>query len=135
MDYGQLLHAFVDAQSVHVALGLIVLDFILGLLAAFKMGTFRLSYIADFAKTDVLFKLVPYFVLFAAAMGGGDNGWGPINADVLADSTFALICAAWGGSILSSLVDLGLRPSPPAGEKNSVKQMLAGGENAAPPVG
>jgi len=134
--FSTLLRAFADATSVHIALLLVILDLVLGVLAAFKMGTFRLSYVADTAKTDILYKLFPYFLFFAAAhVAGGQDAVIPgLDVAFIADGIYVLIVGAWVGSILGSLYDLGLRPAPENVDR-SPAAMLAGGENAAPPVG
>jgi hypothetical protein len=118
------IHSFVADTKVHIALLLVVVDFVLGISAALKLGTFRLSYIAAFAKTDLLEKLVPYFVIYAAALATNDSiVVGGFTFSTLADAVYALIVAAWVGSILNSLHELGFVALPAA---------LAGSEHPKP---
>lgn len=130
MTFGQLVHeVFADKQLAALAL-LVVADLILGILAAFKLGTFRLSYVSDFLRNDVLFKVVPYFFLKVAATVAGaydivvDNfDWG-----LIAGGAYIIIVLALVGSLLKSVADLGLMKTLAA-----KAPQLFGAENAAPP--
>lgn len=130
MTFGQLLSTFFHDDKVGIALLLVALDLILGILAAFKLGTFRLSYVADFLRNDVAFKLVPYFILYVAAIVAGQESFliDGLDIGLVAGGTYGVLVLAWTGSILGSLRQLGL-----AGGDLSVREVLAGAENAAPP--
>jgi hypothetical protein len=104
-------------KRVWIALALVGVDFILGVLAAAKSGTFNLSRIAKFAETDFAFKLIPWAVLFIGAQFAGGT------LDVVEKAVYAGIVAAWAGSILSSLSQLGIAP----------QQAIAGPENPPGP--
>lgn len=110
MNFGQLLSAFFHDAKVEAALAVVALDFVFGVLAALKAGKFRLSYVADFGRNDILFKLVPYFVLYSGALvaGSQDIVIPGIDLGVIAGAAYVGFMAAWVGSILSSLSDLGL---------------------------
>jgi Bacteriophage holin family len=125
---GTWLREFASDTKVHVALLLVVIDFILGVAAAVKAGTFRMSYVADFARNDILFKLLPYFALYAAAIVAGheDIVIPGLDFGVFAGAFYALIVAAWVGSILSSLTGFGLK-IPTRSPKAATA--LAGNEN------
>jgi hypothetical protein len=126
MNFGQLLHHFFSDGKVLAALAAVLIDFVLGVAAALKLRTFRLSYISDFGRNDVLFKLVPYFVLYSGALvaGSKDVVIPGLDLGLIAGAAYVAFMAAWVGSILASLAHLGI----PAGGT-----MLSGGENAAPP--
>ena len=128
MNLGSLLHQFFADGKVYAACAAIVLDFLLGVLAAFKLGTFRLSYVSDFLRNDVLFKLVPYFVLYSAAVVAGNTQIIIPGLDVgdAAGAAYVVAMAAWAGSIISSLAQLGLGAG-------TAPAAIAGAENAAPP--
>jgi hypothetical protein len=113
MDFGQLLSVFAHDGKVEAALVVVALDFVFGVLAAFKLKTFRLSYVADFGRNDILFKLVPYFVLYSAALvaGGQDVLIPGIDLGVIAGAAYVGFMAAWVASVLSSLQDLGIAPA------------------------
>lgn len=137
MDYGKLLQEFITDDKFVVAAILIALDLVLGTAASFRLGTFRVSYLADFARNDILFKLVPWFTLFAAAevAGSRDIVIPGLDVGALATAMFALVVAAWVGSIYSSLGDLGINLP---GTTTPEKAPLAGplnGEVAGPPHG
>jgi hypothetical protein len=112
VDFGQLLSVFAHDGKVEAALVVVALDFVFGVLAAFKLKTFRLSYVADFGRNDILFKLVPYFVLYSAALvaGGQDILIPGIDLGVVAGAAYVGFMAAWVASVLSSLQDLGIAP-------------------------
>jgi phage-related holin len=125
---GVWLREFANDDKVHAALFLIIIDFVLGVIAAVRAGTFRMSYIADFARNDVLYKLLPYFALYAAALVAGsvDIVIPGLDFGVFAGAFYALIMTAWVGSILNSLTTLGLK-IPTKSPK--VATALAGDEN------
>jgi hypothetical protein len=123
---------FAHDDKLTIALIALVLDFLLGVIAAFRLGTFRLSYVYDFARNDVLFKLIPWFIFYVLALvaGGVDIVIPGLDLGLVAGAMYALMLAAWVGSILNSLTELGIKV-PPA--QRSVRAMLTGSENAAPP--
>jgi hypothetical protein len=125
------LHALFADLKLQTALVVIAVDFILGVLAAVKLNTFRLSYMADFAKNDVLEKLVPWGVLYIASKFAGHQQLliPGLNLGTAAMAIYVVIIGAWTGSIASSLAQLGL-PSP-AGRK-PLRQFIFGPENSGP---
>jgi len=102
-----VLNAFVDDPTVRLIAVLVALDFVLGTLAAFYTKTFRLSFIADVFRNDVLGKLAPYYVLWAALHVSGID-WSIGGFDVIEEVAGATIVAALVGSVLNSLRDFGL---------------------------
>ena len=130
MNIGVLLDTFFHDDKVGIAILLVVLDFILGVLAAFKRGNFRLSYIADFARNDIAFKLAPYFALYAGALVAGQEHFliEGLDLGMAAGAFYGAIVLAWVGSITNSLMEL---RGPGAPQTATVA--LAGAENAAPP--
>lgn len=120
-----VFNAFIHDTKVHIALLLVLLDFIFGVGAAFKLGIFRMSYVMDFMKNDILFKLVPYFALFAAAefAGNEDMVIPGLDLGLIAGAAYAGLLAAWVGSILNSLAELRL----PSGNQTAL-EAVAGDE-------
>jgi hypothetical protein len=115
MTVSLALHALFVDMKFQAALVLIFLDFVLGVCAAVQHGTFRLTWIADFAKTDILFKLVPWAALALAAIYAGQQQLVLPFVDVgtFAGALYAAIVTVWASSILKSLADLGLPlPAP-----------------------
>lgn len=110
MNLGIALHTFVSDTKVHVLLLVIAVDLALGIIAAVKTKTFKLSYISQFMHDDVLSKVVPYFVLyFAALVAGNQTALIPgLDLGVIAGGAYALIIAAMVGSIIGSLKSLGI---------------------------
>lgn len=102
-----VLNAFVDDPTVRLIAVLVALDFVLGTAAAFYTRTFRLSFLADAFRNDVLGKLVPYYALWAALHVSGID-WSIGGFDVIEESTGAVAIAALVGSVLNSLRDFGL---------------------------
>jgi apolipoprotein N-acyltransferase len=108
----QFLQSFVDDPTVRVIAVAWVLDFLLGVFAAFKAGTFRLSYVADTFRNDVIGKILPYYTLWAALHVTGID-WSIGGLDVIEEGAGALVIGALVGSILNSLRDLGLAKTLP----------------------
>jgi hypothetical protein len=127
MNFGQLLSHFFHDDKVVAALALVVVDLVLGVGAAVKLKTFRLSYFGDFGRNDILYKLLPYYVLYSAALLAGHETIviPGLDLGVIAGSAYVVFMAQWVGSILNSLKELGI-PVP-------LPQYLAGSENDAPP--
>jgi Bacteriophage holin family len=110
MDLGQLLHLFVSDTTVRVVAALVAVDFVLGVSAAVKDGTFSFGYLHGFLIDDVLSKLVPWFAVYAASKAGlSDSMFAGLR-----DAIFAAVTAAMTASILKSLADLGLANLPSA---------------------
>jgi len=63
---GSFFHAFFEDARVQTLLVLIALDIALGVVASVKAGNFRLSFVADFARNDLLGKVVPFAFIYAA---------------------------------------------------------------------
>jgi hypothetical protein len=139
LNYGQLLHSFVTDDKFLAAVIAVFVDFLLGIAASFRLGTFRVSYIADFMRNDVLFKLVPWFVLFAGAevAGGADFIIPGLDMGVLATGVYVTIMAAWVGSIYSSLGDLGFNLPGTSTPPRAADRLVAplDGETMGPPHG
>lgn len=97
------LEHFVDDPTNKAIFILVALDFLLGVFAAVKTKTFRLSYIADFLRNDVVGKVLPYFGVWWALHVGGDVELGSL--ELVEEVTGAAIVAALLGSVLNSLRD------------------------------
>jgi hypothetical protein len=131
MTYGALLHAFFADDKLKIALAMIFVDFVLGVVAAVKLGNFRLAYVSDLLRNDVLFKLVPWFVVYAGAVVAGQQTIliPGVTIGTVAGSLYGLLVAAIGASIIGSLNELRL----PAGGKQTLATAFAAPENASPP--
>ncbi len=108
MSFQQALHALFNDNTLIAALILVAVDFVLGVAAAFAKHTFKLSYIGDFASNDLLQKLLPWGVLYVGAKLAPSAGVGFLDLGAAAGAIYVLIIAAWTGSILASLTQLGL---------------------------
>ena len=71
MSIGEVFRLFWNDGKVEILVLLVVLDFFLGVIAALKTRTFRLSYIADFVRKDVIFKIGGYLFLYAGSLYAG----------------------------------------------------------------
>jgi hypothetical protein len=131
MTFGSLLHTFMADDKLKIALVLIFVDFVLGVVAAVKKGNFRLAYVSDLLRNDVLFKLVPWFVLYAGALVAGQQSIliSGVTMGTVAGSVYALLVAAFGASILGSLNELRLG----GGGTQTLATALAAPENSSPP--
>lgn len=108
----ELLKQFANDEMVITIAVLVGLDIVLGMAAALKdpEQRFRLNYITDFLRNDILMKLVPYYAVWAAVQLGGDFELAGIS--MIQDGLGAGICVALGASILNSLGDMGLGNLP-----------------------
>ena len=122
-------NAFFEDARVQTVLLLIALDLALGVIAALKVGNFRLSFIADFLRNDVLGKVVPFAVLYAGYKYAGsvDIVIPGVDLELVMDGAWVIVLAALVGSLLSSLKDLGLMP-------DSAPPEIVGPDPATPPV-
>lgn len=108
MELGALLDQFGDDPTTKAIAAVVALDIILGVAAAIKAGTFRLSYLVDFLRNDVLGKVVPYAGLWWVLHITGDVEIGGFEA--IEETVGIAIIAAVGASVLNSIRDLGLLP-------------------------
>lgn len=106
----QWVSTFAHGGKVQAAAFLVLVDLVLGVTAALKNGTFKFNYLMDFAKTDILGKLIPYFALYVIALvaGSTDIVIPGLDFGFLAGTAYVALVAAMGASILGSLADLGL---------------------------
>lgn len=107
-----LLHDFWNDSRVQIVLLLIILDLGLGVIAAAlsKTQAFRLSFVADFLRNDVLGKVLPFFLLYGGYVyaSGADIVIPGLDMEVIMDGAWVVVLAALVGSLLGSLKDLGL---------------------------
>lgn len=108
MDLGSLLHLFVSDVTVKTVAALIAVDFVVGVAASLKDGTFSVGHLHGFLIDDVLSKAVPFFAIYAAAKAGLSDAW----FSGLRDATFVAVTAGMSASILKSLADLGFAGLP-----------------------
>lgn len=110
MNFGALLDSFAHDDLLKAVLVLIVLDILIGVVAAVidKEQRFRFDRLGDFLLNDVLGKVFPWFILYAAAKVAP-------SVDVLGVDLDAIQKAAWGivvvvlvASLVQSLGQLGL---------------------------
>ena len=113
-------HAFFEDARVQTLLVLITLDIALGVVVSLKAGNFRLSFLADFARNDLLGKVAPFALIYAAYKYAGsvDLVIPGVDMQVVMDGVWVITLAALVGSLLGSIKDLGLSalPEPLAGE-------------------
>jgi len=126
---GGLLDAFWTDGKVKILVILIFLDFTLGVISALKLGTFRLSYVADFARKDVVFKLGAYLFVYAGALYAGQTDIiiDGLDLGVIAGGLYVVIVAAFAGSIFNSLREIGYEKGPE--ERPSVIAMATADES------
>lgn len=105
-----LIQQFANDDTVRLIAALVLLDIVLGLAAAIKLGIFQFNYIVDFLRNDVLSKLVPYFAVWGAVRLAGDVELGGIG--LIEEVIGGGIVVALGASILKSVRDLGLEGKP-----------------------
>jgi len=124
---GSFFHAFFEDARVQTLLVLITLDIALGVVAAVKLGNFRLSFVGDFARNDLLGKVVPFAFIYAAYLYARnvDLVIPGLDMEVVMNGVWAIVLAALVGSLLGSLKQLGLQALP---------EEMAGADPATPVV-
>ena len=133
MSIGAFLQVFWNDGKVEILAILVALDFLLGVVAAIKLGIFRLSYVSDFVRKDVIFKIGGYLLVYAGAVfaGQADIIIDGLDLGVIAGAVYVVILAAMVGSILNSLREIGLVPGtdpPPVAADRDVVDMLTADE-------
>jgi hypothetical protein len=132
MSIGGLLQVFWNDGKVEILAILVALDFLLGVIAAIKLRIFRLSYVSDFVRKDVIFKVGGYLLVYAGAVyaGEADIIIDGLDLGVIAGAVYVVIVAAMVGSILNSLREIGLVPGtdPPPPAERDIKDMLTADE-------
>lgn len=128
MTFAFLLHAFLSDKEVKLIFLLLALDFVLGVVASVKAGTFKLAYVSNFMKNDVLFKVFPFFILYAASkVAGNQNILIPgFDFNVYVNIAYVIVVGALVGSLLNSLSSFGFI-------KGVLPTTLTGAENTPPP--
>ena len=123
---GSFFHAFFNDERVQVMLLLVALDLLLGVIVALMKKDFRLSFVADFARNDILGKVAPFAVLYAGYKyaGSADIVIPGFDLEVAMNAAWVVVLAALVGSLLGSIKDLGLSALP---------EPLAGDDPATPP--
>lgn len=112
---GELVHAFFEDTRVQIALLVVILDFLLGVIAALRTRTFRLSYVADFLRNDIVFKVGGFFALYAGYVyaSGADIVIPGLDLEMLMNGAWVVVLGALTGSALNSLRDIGLWSGAP----------------------
>ncbi len=109
-------HSFFADDRVETLLVLIALDIALGVIASLKAGNFRLSFVADFARNDLLGKVLPFAVIYAGYLYAKnvDIVIPGVDLEVVMNGVWVIVLAALVGSLLGSLKQLGLQQLPEA---------------------
>lgn len=102
-----LISLFVHDKLVVAIAVLLLIDLALGVLASLKNGTFRLAYVSDFLRNDLLGKVLPYYVLWAG-LHVADVDFSVVGLNGIDTIVGGLVAAALAASVLNSLRDLGL---------------------------
>ena len=107
---GELLHRFFEDTQIQIFALLIVLDLALGVLVALKTKTFRLSYLADFARNDIAFKVIPAFLLYGGYVfaKNAEIVIPGFDMEIISRAAVGIAMAAMVGSLLKSIRDMGL---------------------------
>jgi len=130
------VYTFAHDTKVHIALFIVIVDILFGVAAAAKSNhNFRFSYLADFARNDILEKLLPYFALYVLALvaGSTDIVIPGLDFGVFAGATYVALVVALTASILNSLNELGITTKLSAKMNPGAALAVFGSENSSPP--
>lgn len=128
MTFGGIVNSFAHDGYFQAVLVLIALDVIIGIAASVKTKEFKFSWLAGFAQDDLLGKVFPWFVIYAAAKYAPNVAVLGIDLSAIEKVVFAAVAGALGGSLLASLADLGLKVPAP-----SMLPKVFAGEREPPP--
>jgi len=110
-----LIHAFFNDTRTQVILLAAALDLLLGVIVAFwKTKNFRLSFVADVFRNDIIPKVLGFLVIYAGYLYAKnvDVVIPGLDLEVLMNGAFGVITLALVGSILGSVKQLGLTGLP-----------------------
>ena len=128
VSIGQVVSSFAHDGYLQAVLIMVALDLLLGIIASIKTRQFKFSWVAGFAQDDLLGKVFPWFLIYAASKYAPNVSVLGIDMTAIEKIVFAAVATALAGSMLSSLKDLGLPlPAPSALPK------MFGGEKEPPP--
>ncbi len=122
MSLPDVINSFVHDKQLQAVLVLIVLDLVLGVIAAVKLGTFAFSKVSAFLKDDVLGKVLPWFAVFAAAKFAPSVDVLGVDLNQVQTVFWAAVVIALVASLTASANDLGV----------GLPKSLAIGENEGP---
>lgn len=111
------IHAFFDDTRTQVILLAAAIDLLLGVLVAlWKTKNFRLSYLADIFRNDIIPKVLGFLVIYAGYLYAKnvDVVIPGLDLEILMNGAFGIITLALAGSILASVKQLGLSGLPDA---------------------
>lgn len=128
MTFQSVVSQFAHDGYLQAVLVMIAVDLVLGIAAALKDRQFKLSWVAAFAQDDLLGKVFPWFIIYAASKYAPNVAVLGIDMTAIEKVVFAAVAVALAGSMLSSLKDLGL----PLPEPSALPKLLAG-ERQPPP--
>jgi hypothetical protein len=102
-----LIRAFANDPTVILLAVLLSLDFVLGVTESIVNNHFRLAFLSDYMRNDVLGKLIPYYAIWAALHVAGD--FTIAGFEVIEETLGSTIALAFTASIFNSLAKLKLR--------------------------
>ena len=108
MSLPEVVSSFADDKQLQAVLVMIVLDIVLGVIAAAKLGTFAFSKVAAFLKDDVLGKVLPWFAVFAAAKFAPSVDVLGVDLNQVQTVFWAAVVVALVASLTASAADLGV---------------------------
>lgn len=110
MNFGALLDSFAHDDLLKAVLVLIVLDVIIGVVAAIvdKEQRFRFDRLGDFLLNDVLGKVFPWFIVYAAAKVAPSVDVLGIDLDAIQKAIWGIVVVVLIASLVQSLGQLGL---------------------------
>lgn len=125
----ELISAFWNDQRTQIAVLLVALDLVLGVIAALKTKTFRLSFVSDVLRQDIVFKIGGFFAIYAGYKYAAnvDLVIPGLDLEVVMNAAWGVVLLALVGSLFSSVRDLGLLPA-------SVPDAVAGPDPETPTI-
>lgn len=101
--FGDTIRAFATDDKTRVIIGAILIDVILGVSAAMRIGTFDVTAIAKFHSTNVLPYVLAYLLLWSLQVFGLASALPLTLSDSIASVSFGTIVTTLTGSIVNNV--------------------------------
>lgn len=109
MTISRALTDFANGTTFQAVLILVALDLILGVAAAVYLRDFRLGRLVDFARDDLLAKVLPWAAIYVAAGLAPETKVLGLSLGDVEKAMFAIVAAALVQSLYTSVNDLGFK--------------------------
>lgn len=101
--FGDVIRSFATDDKTRVIVAAIVVDVVLGIAAAMRIGTFDMQQVAKFHSSNVLPYVVAYLLLWSLQVFGLAGALPLVLSDSIASISFGTIVTTLTGSIFNNI--------------------------------